>query len=200
MPIQAIVAARFLFGRHLFGLVFNDLNHRFDERFLVSQVPLRCRVQEWTISFAASQTKSVNSALTNAEFHRASCSDMSLPFGPRDHSECPYRVTSRVFAGTDSDSLEQVIAAAYRQVFGNCHVMDLERSSALEAQLKDGRLCVREFVCGLAKTFYRTRFYSNVRRVVGSSLPSSMSSVVRRSVRARSLAALSSRHVRDLRP
>ena len=51
MPIQAIVAARFLFGRHLFGLVFNDLNHRFDERFLVSQVPLRCRVQEWTYQF-----------------------------------------------------------------------------------------------------------------------------------------------------
>ena len=57
-----------------------------------------------------------------------------------------------MFARTDSDSLELVIDAAYRQVFGNCHVMDLERSSALEAQLKDGRLCVREFVRGLAKT------------------------------------------------
>lgn len=115
------------------------------------------------VSFAASQTKSAKSALTNAEFLRDSCGGMSLPFGPRDHSECPHRVTSRVFAGTDSDSLELVIDAAYRQVFGNCHVMEQERSPALEAQLKDGRLCVREFVRGLAKTeFYRTRFYSNV--------------------------------------
>ena len=48
MPTQAITAARVLFERHLFGLVLNDLNHRFDERFFVSQVPLRCRVQEWT--------------------------------------------------------------------------------------------------------------------------------------------------------
>ena len=115
------------------------------------------------VSFAASQTKSAESALTNADFLRGSCSEMSLPFGPRDHHECPHRVTSRVFAGGDSDSFEQAIDAAYRQVFGNCHVMEQERSSALEAQLKDGRLCVREFVRGLAKTdFYRTRFYSSV--------------------------------------
>ena len=115
------------------------------------------------VSFAASQTKSAMSALTNADFLRNSCSGMSLPFGPRDHSECPHRVTSRVLAGTDSDSLEQVIDAAYRQVFGNCHVMEQERASALEAQLKDGRLCVRDFVRGLVKSdFYRSRFYEAV--------------------------------------
>ena len=51
IPNQAISAARILFGRHLFGLALNDLNHRFDERFFVSQVPLRCRVQEWTHQF-----------------------------------------------------------------------------------------------------------------------------------------------------
>ena len=115
------------------------------------------------VSFAASQTKSIDSALTNAEFRRRACSGMSLPFGPRDHNECPHRVTSRVLAGTDSDSLDPVIEAAYRQVFGNCHVMEQERSSTLEAQLKDGRLCVRDFVRGLAKSeFYRARFYAAV--------------------------------------
>jgi len=115
------------------------------------------------VSFAASQTKSAKSALTNADFLRSSCSGMSLPFGPRDHDECPHRVTSRLLAGADSDSFEQVIDAAYRQVFGNCHVMEQERASALEAQLKDGRLCVRDFVRGLVKSdFYRSRFYEAV--------------------------------------
>ena len=63
----------------------------------------------------------------------------------------------------DVASLETVISASYRQVFGNAHVMDFERCSELEAQLRDGRLTVREFVRGLAKSsFYKDRFFRSV--------------------------------------
>ena len=31
--------------------------------------------------------------LTNAEYLRQSCAQMQIPVGPRDHSECPPRVT-----------------------------------------------------------------------------------------------------------
>ena len=45
------------------------------------------------------------------------------------------------------------------KVFGNAHVMDFERCTELEAQFKDGRLTVRDFVKGLAKSsFYKKRF------------------------------------------
>ena len=56
-----------------------------------------------------------------------------------------------------------MIQACYRQVFGNCYVMANERAVPLEAQLKDGRLCVREFIRGLAKSdFYISRFFAPV--------------------------------------
>lgn len=56
-----------------------------------------------------------------------------------------------------------MIQACYRQVFGNCYVMANERAVSLEAQLKDGRLCVREFIRGLAKSdFYISRFFAPV--------------------------------------
>ena len=76
---------------------------------------------------------------------------MQIPVGPRDHSECPHRVTFDRFAPSDSEALHQAIEAAYRQVLGNVHVMEHERCGVLEAQLADGRLCAREFVRGLAK-------------------------------------------------
>ncbi|AII45566.1 hypothetical protein KR49_03710 [Synechococcus sp. KORDI-49] len=39
---NTIAAARVFFERHLFGLVFKDLDSCSDEHFLVSKVPLRC--------------------------------------------------------------------------------------------------------------------------------------------------------------
>ncbi len=96
-------------------------------------------------------------ALTIGEFLKQSCDQMAIGVGPRSHADCPHRVTSECYSPEDVASLETVISASYRQVFGNAHVMDFERCSELEAQLRDGRLTVREFVRGLAKSsFYRT--------------------------------------------
>ncbi|NJN62572.1 MAG: phycobilisome Linker polypeptide [Coleofasciculaceae cyanobacterium RL_1_1] len=62
--------------------------------------------------------------------------------------------------GASEAEFEGVIRALYRQVLGNAHVMDSERLSVEESQLRSGRISVREFVRRLAKSqLYRTRFF-----------------------------------------
>ena len=117
------------------------------------------------VSFSSPQaTVRENQApLTNAEYLRQSCAQIQIPVGPRDHSECPHRVTFDRFAPSDSEACHQAIEAAYRQVLGNAHVMDHERCVLLEAQFADGRVCAREFVRGLAKSeLYKSRYFYNV--------------------------------------
>lgn len=58
--------------------------------------------------------------------------------------------------------VEVVIRAVYRQVLGNAHVMESERLTTLESQLRQGDISVREFVRGVAKSgLYRSRFFEN---------------------------------------
>ncbi len=63
------------------------------------------------------------------------------------------------------DSLEQqdlVITAAYKQVFGNAHLMESERLTQVESQLRSGQITVLEFIRQLAKSErYRTLFWEN---------------------------------------
>ena len=102
-------------------------------------------------------------ALTIGEFLKQSCDQMAIGVGPRSHADCPHRVTAECYSPDDSASLNEVISAAYRQVFGNAHVMDFERSTELEAQLCNGDLDVRNFIRGLAKSsFYKNRFFLSV--------------------------------------
>ena len=115
------------------------------------------------VGFQRKSQGAPKAALTIGEFLKQSCDNMAIGVGPRSHEDCPHRVTTECYSPDDSASLNEVIAAAYRQVFGNAHVMDFERSVELEAQLRDGRLTVREFIKGLAKSsFYKSRFFSSV--------------------------------------
>lgn len=60
---------------------------------------------------------------------------------------------------------EVVISAVYRQVLGNAYVMESERLTIPESQLKNGSISVREFVRQVAKSdFYRDRFFNNCSR------------------------------------
>ncbi len=117
------------------------------------------------LSFTSPQShkEKGQAALTNAEYLRQSCAQMQIPVGPRDHVECPHRVTFDRFVPSDSAALHECIDAAYRQVLGNAHVMAHERCDALEAQFTDGRLCAREFVRQLAKSeLYKSRYFFKV--------------------------------------
>ena len=115
------------------------------------------------VSFTSQHASVKAAALKNAEFLRRSCEGMRLGIGPRDHHECPHQVTFNQFSASDHDTHEIAIQAAYRHVFGHCYMMENERLFALEAQLKDGRLCMREFIRRLAKSdFYTSRFFSSV--------------------------------------
>ena len=54
-----------------------------------------------------------------------------------------------------SDAVEQkdlVIATAYKQVFGNVHLMESERVLEAESQLRSGQITVMEFIRQLAKS------------------------------------------------
>ena len=115
------------------------------------------------VSFSRNRNAAAKPALSNGEFLRQSCATMKIAIGPRNHEDCPHGVTAQRYAPGDGASLETAISAAYRQVYGNAHVMDNERSVELEAQFCNGELNVRDFVRGLAKSsFYRARFFEGV--------------------------------------
>jgi phycocyanin-associated rod linker protein len=68
-------------------------------------------------------------------------------------------------ASRDEADVEVVIRAVYRQVLGNAYVMESERLTVPESQLKQGEISVREFVRQVAKSeFYRSRFVDNCYR------------------------------------
>jgi phycoerythrin-associated linker protein len=71
----------------------------------------------------------------------------------------------QMYANASDGEVETVIRALYRQVLGNAHVMESERLTTLESQLKQGQLTVREFVRQLAKSeLYRSRFFDSCYR------------------------------------
>ncbi len=67
--------------------------------------------------------------------------------------------------GRSEEEVETVIKAVYRQVLGNAYVMESERLSVPESQLKRGEISVREFVRQVAKSeLYRSRFFDSCAR------------------------------------
>jgi len=102
-------------------------------------------------------------ALTIHDYKRQSCESMKIGIGPRSHAECPHKVTFQEFYPDDNGALDEVITAAYKQVFGNSPATENERCPELEAQLLDGRITVRDFVNGLAKSpFYKQHYFHSV--------------------------------------
>lgn len=70
-----------------------------------------------------------------------------------------------LWPGRSNEEVETVIRAVYRQVLGNAYVMESERLSVPESQLKRGEMSVREFVRQVAKSsLYTTRFFDIVPR------------------------------------
>ena len=115
------------------------------------------------VSFSRSRNAAAKPALSNGEFLRQSCSTMKIAIGPRNHEDCPHGVTAQRYSPNDAAALATAVSAAYRQGYGNAHVMDNERSSELEARYGNGELTTRDFVRGLAKTsFYKARFFEGV--------------------------------------
>jgi phycoerythrin-associated linker protein len=71
----------------------------------------------------------------------------------------------RLWEHASAEEAEIVIRAVYRQVLGNAYVMESERLTVAESQLKRGEISVREFVRAVAKSeLYRSRFFENCPR------------------------------------
>ena len=63
-------------------------------------------------------------------------------------------------AEISTDTLDLVIAAAYKQVFGNAHLMESERCPKAESQVRMGEITIRDFVRELAMSSrYRYLFW-----------------------------------------
>jgi phycoerythrin-associated linker protein len=70
-----------------------------------------------------------------------------------------------LFSNASPAEIELVIRAVYRQVLGNAHIMESERLTVAESQLKLGEIPVREFVRWIAKSeLYKSRFIDNCPR------------------------------------
>lgn len=66
---------------------------------------------------------------------------------------------------TEGD-VQAVICAAYRQVFGNDHLMESERLTSAESLLRQGNLSVRDFIRALAQSeLYRRKFFQSTPQV-----------------------------------
>lgn len=62
---------------------------------------------------------------------------------------------------SESD-LQEIIAAVYRQVLGNIHIMDDQRLVSAESMLRHGDITVRGFVRAVAQSeLYRALFFEN---------------------------------------
>jgi phycobilisome core-membrane linker protein len=71
----------------------------------------------------------------------------------------------RLWPNRTLEDVEIAIRAVYRQVLGNAHVMESERLSVSESQLKQGEISIREFVRQVAKSgLYRSRFLEDCPR------------------------------------
>ncbi len=67
--------------------------------------------------------------------------------------------------GRSEEEAEIIIRSVYRQILGNAYVMESERASIPESQLKRGEFSVREFVRALGKSdIYRSRFFESCPR------------------------------------
>jgi phycoerythrin-associated linker protein len=61
---------------------------------------------------------------------------------------------------SSEEDLQAVIRAAYRQVLGNAHVMESQRLTSAESQLRNGDITVRGFVTAIAQSdLYRSLFF-----------------------------------------
>ena len=70
-----------------------------------------------------------------------------------------------LWPGSSSEAKETVIRAVYKQVLGNAYVMESERLTVPESQLKEGEITVREFVRQVGKSdLYRSRFFESCPR------------------------------------
>ena len=136
---------------------------------MVAIKPTRDFTNNARTSFTATNEKSKQTvALTVEKFKENQCKSMGIGIGPRHHGECPFGVTAEEYASTGNNALETAISSAYKQVFGNANPTDSQRCKEHESALRDGRITIKEFVTGLAKSeFYKQNYYHKVSPIRG---------------------------------
>ncbi|GAB4211314.1 MAG: phycobilisome rod-core linker polypeptide [Synechococcales cyanobacterium] len=80
--------------------------------------------------------------------------------------EIPGEEQPRIYSmdmNVQPDEVEEVIWAAYRQVFSEHQILASNRQTILESQLRNGQISVRDFILGLAtsESFKNYNYYTN---------------------------------------
>jgi phycocyanin-associated rod linker protein len=94
--------------------------------------------------------------------------DMTSSMSARQLGFEPFAATSLVELRPHAlaDDVQTVITAAYRQVFGNDHILQSDRLVSAESMLCKGNISVREFVRTLAQSqLYRDKFFYSTPQV-----------------------------------
>ncbi len=94
-------------------------------------------------------------------FKRQQNLKLSAPIGTKFARATPF--TYQEYSPHDDATLEIVIEAAYRQIYGNFHAMESERPIDLERRLRNGDITIQEFIRNLAKSpFYKSHYFESV--------------------------------------
>jgi phycoerythrin-associated linker protein len=68
--------------------------------------------------------------------------------------------SAALYSNATEDDVQTIIRAVYRQVLGNAHVLESQRLTSAESQLRNGDISVREFVRAVAQSdLYRALFF-----------------------------------------
>ncbi|MEM9905336.1 MAG: phycobilisome rod-core linker polypeptide [Cyanobacteria bacterium P01_D01_bin.44] len=82
-----------------------------------------------------------------------------------------YGVVEHIDGAPSLENMDLVIRAAYKQVFGNAHIMDSERLLIAESQMRNGQITVSDFVRQLAQSDrYRCLFWDKYPNVTAIEL------------------------------
>ncbi|KGG13050.1 MULTISPECIES: phycobilisome rod-core linker polypeptide [Prochlorococcus] len=88
------------------------------------------------------------------------------PIGKKYITDNIEAFTYQVYTPYDDSSLKIAITACYKQVYGNLYPMDSEKSIDSERRLRNGDICIRDFVRDLAKSsFYKYHYFTKVSQI-----------------------------------
>ncbi len=93
---------------------------------------------------------------------------MTSPMSARQLGFEPFagKAAVEMRANWSEDNVQGIVRTAYRQVFGNDHIMESERLTNVESLLRRGDISVRDFVRALAQSeLYKQKFFYSTPQV-----------------------------------
>ncbi len=135
----------------------------------VPAVPVTTRARTFVGKRASAAATAPSTAANGASAARMGVEFQTYSGGLDRVSMDPYSITRSLFknrpAVLTEEEKDTVVNAALRQVFGNAHIIDVERDELYpaESKFRCGEITAKEFVRAIAKSAtYKSRFFDSV--------------------------------------